>query len=140
VKKVAEELGMNVTNGDKSQITESSRDLMKLNFLKRNIVYHPILRKYLGALSINTLFNTIQWYNADKVGETLTYDHLMKDKCNAVLIESYLHSESCYHVFKDFFNKNGIEDLFSIERVTEILNNDNGYEYVLDLLKNNYLN
>lgn len=140
VKDVVESLGMTVTNGDKSAITQPSRNLMGLNFLKRNIVFHPVLNKYVGALSINTLINTVQWYNTDKVGESLTYMDLMRDKCNAVLIEAYLHSESCYNVFKDYFIKNEFDGLFSVEKVLKILNSDEGYEYVMDMLKKNYYN
>jgi hypothetical protein len=140
VKKVVESLGMTVTNGDKSPIVDASRKLMDLNFLKRNIVYHPVLKRYVGALSINTLFNTIQWYSVDKVGDSLTYDDLMRDKCNAVLIEAYLHSVGCFELFVSFFRKNGINGLFTEEKVTSILNSDDGYESVMDMLKKNFYN
>nr|QJI53770.1 MAG: hypothetical protein 1 [Weivirus-like virus sp.] len=140
VKETAESLGMTVTNGDKSPVVEPSRDLMKLNFLKRNILFHPILKRYVGALSISTLFNTLQWYSADKIGESLTYDDLMRDKCNAVLVESYLHSRNCYFMFRDYMIRCGISSLFDEERVVKILQDKDGHEIVLDLLKKNYLN
>jgi hypothetical protein len=103
-------------------------------------VYHPVLKRYVGALSINTLFNTIQWYSVDKVGDSLTYDDLMRDKCNAVLIEAYLHSVGCFELFVSFFRKNGINGLFTEEKVTSILNSDDGYESVMDMLKKNFYN
>jgi len=140
VKKVAEDLGMTVTNGDKTPVTEPSRDLMKLNFLKRNIVYHPLLKRYVGALSISTLFNTLQWFNTDKVGESLTYDDLMRDKCNAVLVESYLHGRNCFLMFKKYMQDNDIEGLFEESQIVKILQDEEGYESVMDLLKKNFYN
>lgn len=140
VKNTAESLGMTVTNGDKTPIDSPSRDLMDLNFLKRNILYHPILNRYVGALSISTLFNTIQWYNIDKVGESLTYEDLMRDKCNAVLVEAFLHSRNCFLSFRDYMRRNGVDGLFTEERVLKILSDDDGYEVVLDLFKKNYFN
>jgi len=140
VKDTAESLGMTVTNGDKTAITSPSRNLMDLNFLKRNIIFHPVLKRYVGALSISTMFNTLQWYNIDKVGESLTYDDLMRDKCNAVLIEAFLHGRNCFLNFRDYMSKCGITELFTEEKVIKILQDDDGYEVVLNLLKKNYLN
>lgn len=93
---VSESLGMTATNGDKSSITKTSQPVEKLTYLKRHMRFHPVLKRYVGPLSMNTILNMAQWCDATKD----TYE-AMSGKIRASQIEAYLHSPSFfYHLTK----------------------------------------
>lgn len=94
VKETAESMGMICTNGDKTPITTKSLPLERLSFLKRKFNYHPQLCMYVGALSIDTIMNTIQWYDSSK-----NYDESVEGKIRSMQVESYLHSEILFEKF-----------------------------------------
>jgi hypothetical protein len=122
---VATDLGMVVTNGDKTAITTMSQDMDKLTFVKRSFVFHPVLKRWMGALDINTLLNTLQWYNTRS---NASYDEILKGKCNSVLIEAYIHSPACYEKFYAFMKSSLPNlELFNQDKIIDILNDDNGY-------------
>lgn len=123
IKKVAESLGMDCTNGDKSPITTDSHPLSKLTFLKRHIRQHPVLQDYIGCLSMDTILNTIQWMDKTKeVEESLT------GKCRAMQIEAYLHSPILFKELTNIFTRYmPFEVFFDENKVLDILKNDDAY-------------
>lgn len=85
---VAKSLGMDVTDSLKRPVTKPFQKLEECTFLKRSFSIHPELG-LVGPLSLDTILNTIQWYDASK-----SYDDAMNGKAIVVQIESYLHSEN----------------------------------------------
>lgn len=125
VKKVTEDLGMDCTNGDKSVITKPSQDFDKLTFVKRHFRMHPVLQRYIGCLSLDTIFNTLQWINnqAEDPHES------MIGKMRAMQIESYIHSPVLFKALTRIFEDNfPFAAFFDDRRVIKILNSPDGYE------------
>jgi len=130
---VVKDLGMDCTNGDKTPIVSPGHEFNKLNYLKREFKYHAILGKYVGALSLDTIFSTVQY-----VDQNRDYTETMNGKMNAVLIEAFIHSESLYHQFAHIFKSNYPDYKFlNKERVIRILEDGEGYEEVLNLMGKN---
>jgi hypothetical protein len=127
VRDVAESLGMVCTNGDKTPIVNATQPFNKLNFVKRHMRQHPVLKRYVGVLSIDTIINTLQWVNSDK-----DVEEVMAGKMKAVQVEAFLHSES---LFKEITSV--MEDaypyvpLFSRDRVVKILDDPEAYTQVM---------
>lgn len=92
IKAVAESLGMTCTNGDKTPITSVGTTFDKLNYLKRSFVFNTKLNKWMGALSLDTIVNTLQWYDRTK-----NFDVVMEGKCRAMQVELWLHGPQIYH-------------------------------------------
>jgi hypothetical protein len=123
IKAVAESLGMQCTNGDKTQITSPSMPFNKLNYLKREFRYCPKLERWVGALSPETIMNTIQWFD-----NTKDYDEVLSGKCKSMQIEAFLHGDRFYDVYCKLIRKTTPSVmLFSEAKVINILNDDNGY-------------
>lgn len=125
VKRVTEDLGMDCTNGDKSIITKPTQDFDKLTFVKRHFRIHPILKRYVGCLSLDTIFNTLQWVNnqAEDPHES------MVGKMRAMQIESYIHSPSLFKALTRIFEDNyPFAAFFDERRIIKILNSPDGYE------------
>ena len=64
INQVAMSLGMTCTNGDKTPITKEHQPLDKLTFVKRHMRKHPQLERIVGVLSLETILNTLQWYDS----------------------------------------------------------------------------
>lgn len=129
-KKVFSSLGMVCTNGDKTEITNLSQPLEKMTYLKRHFKFHPILKRYMGPLSLNTIVNMPQWIDKSKDNVTS-----MNGKMRAVQIEAYIHSPALFRKFTLLFNNElGHEHiLFTENEVVAILNDPYGYEKLLQL-------
>jgi hypothetical protein len=130
IKAVALSLGMDCTNGDKSPITKATQDFDKLTYVKRHFRKHPVLGRYVGVLSLETILNTIQWINTDTSDEHIA----MLGKCRAMQVEAYLHSPLFYRKLTNVFEKYfPFDPFFTEERVRKILDDDAGYAYVTNL-------
>jgi hypothetical protein len=126
IKEVAESLGMQCTNGDKTQITSPSMPFDKLNYLKREFRYSPKLDRWVGALSLETIMNTIQWFD-----NTKDYDEVLAGKCKSMQIEAFLHGDRFYNIYCKIIRKTApAVMLFSEAKVINILNDDDGYRMV----------
>lgn len=135
IKEVAESLGMDCTNGDKSPITKSSQDFDKLTYVKRHFRFHPILKRYVGVLSLETILNTIQWIDTGAIDGHIS----MIGKCRSMQIEAYLHSPLFFRKLTDIFERHFPLDAFFTEsRVRNILDDDKGY-LIAQELKNGQL-
>lgn len=123
---VASSLGMTCTNGDKTPITKSHQPFDKLTFTKRHFRYHPVLKKYVGCLSVETLLGTIQWMDNSK-----DIEEVLPGKMRSVLVEAYLHSPGLYKAFRVIFDKYCPGNTISEEKVMSILSDPEGYIDVL---------
>jgi len=129
IKEVAESLGMTVTNGDKSAIESSSQPFDKLTYVKRHFRFHPVLKRTVGVLSLDTIFNTLQWFDSNKDGH-----EAMIGKMRSMQVEAYLHSEALFSQLTRVFSQTfPYEALFDREKVINILNYDDGYEFVMGM-------
>ena len=125
LKKVTEELGMDCTNGDKTEITKPSQEFKKLTYVKRHFRQHPILRRYVGVLSMDTILNTIQWSKSD-VEDT---HEAMLGKMRSMQVEAYLHSPVFFTKITNIFKKSyPYDQLFTENKVIDILCREDGYE------------
>ena len=125
--KVASDLGMTCTNGDKTPITTESQPLEKLSFVKRNFYYHIDLGRIVGALDVSTLINTLQWMDSTKDRTVV-----MEGKMRSVQVEAYLHGRGVYEAFMRVMRKyDHTKALFSEKQVREILQDPAGYERVM---------
>lgn len=135
LKTVAESLGMDCTNGDKTAITRKSQEFKKLTYVKRHFRQHPILRRYVGVLSMDTIMNTIQWSKNDVEDA----HEAMVGKMRSMQVEAYLHSPVFFRKLTQIFRKSyPYDNLFSEEKVLDILNKDDGFEQVMVAQNKNY--
>lgn len=126
---VAKSLNMECTNGDKTPVSSVSQPFSKLSFLKRKFVYHERYNKYMGALSPDTIFNTLQWYD-----KTKDYEVVMEGKVKAMQVESYVHGVHFYNMYKRYISDAGLRDyLLPDDRVVEILFVTSDYKLVCSL-------
>jgi hypothetical protein len=135
IAETANALGMATTNGDKTPIERPTQDFSKLVYLKRKFVKpkhknkYPFGEKYMGALDMVTILNTIQWMDKSK---DLVIS--MEGKVKSMQIESYLHGELFYAQFLKIIKEGAPEiPLFTEDRIVEILLSDDGYNYVNSL-------
>lgn len=127
IEKVAKSLGMTCTNGDKTPIKSKTQPFNKLSFVKRNFVKHLTLNKWMGALSLETLHNTLQWRDSTK-----DIDQVMEGKMRSVQVEAYVHSPVLFREYTRVFNKHyPFTALFSEEQVKNILMDDDTKGYHL---------
>lgn len=128
IKDTAESLGMDCTNGDKSKITKASQDFANLTYVKRHFRQHPVLKKYVGCLSVDTIMNTLQWVNT----EASDTHEAMLGKIRSMQVEAYLHSPHFFNELTKMCNKfYPFDAFFSEEKVIKILTSEEGYEQVL---------
>jgi hypothetical protein len=83
---VAESLGMEYTDARKGQITQPSKDLDECQFLKRMFVYNFDLKKRVGVLDVNTIVETLRYFDSSK-----EYEEAMDGKMTAIQFELYLY-------------------------------------------------
>lgn len=120
---VAVSLGMTCTNGDKTPIVSVSQELRKLTFVKRSFYFHPELKRWIGALDLGTLVNTIQWYDSTK-----DKDVVLAGKIRSVQVEAYIHGKGVYKLFMDVFEKYSFgNSLFTEDEIRRILTSEEGY-------------
>lgn len=125
----ASSLGMDCTQDDKTPIKAGHTPLARLSFLKRRPVYMPKYDRYMGALSKNTILNTIQWINKSK-----DYRESMGGKIWAMQIESFLHGHDFYQTYKNLVSAvDPSFNLFSDDMVESILFKDADYRMVMSL-------
>lgn len=129
-KEVFESLGMKCTNGDKTEITQPSQALEKMTYLKRHFRFHPVLQRYVGPLSLNTILSIPQW-----IDKSTDYHSAMNGKMRACQIESYLHSPLLFRLITKIFDeKMGYDHkLFTEAEVIGVLNSPDGFTETLKL-------
>jgi hypothetical protein len=126
---VAKSLNMECTNGDKTPVVSFSQPFSKLSFLKRSFIYHKEYDRYMGALSPETIFNTLQWYD-----KTKDYNIVMEGKVKAMQVESYIHGLQFYNMYKRYIEDNALGSLlFPDVTVIDILFNTADYKLVCSL-------
>jgi hypothetical protein len=136
IKAVSESLGMDCTNGDKTKIDKASQPFDKLTYVKRHFRKHPILNRYVGCLSIDTIMNTLQWYRSD-VDDV---HEAMLGKMRSMQVEAYLHSPSFFKALTAIFNKNyPFDALFDENKVYNILQTEEGYEKIIAMQNKNFM-
>jgi hypothetical protein len=86
MKEVAESLGMTYTDARKGEIVLPFKPLSECQFLKRTFVYHASLKKVVGALDINTIVETLRFYDSTK-----EMSEVMNGKMTAVQFELFLY-------------------------------------------------
>jgi hypothetical protein len=86
MKQVAESLGMEYTDARKGVITAPSKDLDECQFLKRMFVYNSDLKKRVGVLDVNTIVETLRYFDSSK-----EYEEAMDGKMTAIQFELYLY-------------------------------------------------
>lgn len=134
LKKVTEDLGMDCTNGDKTEIVKPSQEFKKLTYVKRHFRQHPVLRRYVGVLSMDTILNTIQWSKSD-VEDT---HEAMLGKMRSMQVEAYLHSPVFYRELTRIFRKSyPYDQLFTESKVLDILCREDGYR-MTQLMQNKF--
>lgn len=135
VKKVAEDLGMTCTTGGKNEIVVGDVPLEDITFLKRHFRWHTELKKFVGPLSLDTLFNTVQWYDSKK-----DFDVVMSGKAISVQTEAYLHHprlrDDLYDIMKEEVPHIRYMD---DDAIKTIMDDDNGYKELMIALDKDYL-
>lgn len=130
IKEVAESLGMDCTNGDKTKIERDSQEFSKLTYVKRHFRKHPVLQRFIGCLSLDTILNTLQWVDSHKEDTHVS----MVGKMKSMQIEAYLHSPALFASLTKIFNdRYPFEAFFDEKKVLSILASDEGYDYVLKM-------
>jgi len=132
VQEIAMDLGMTCTDGQKNEIKEPGVPFEKIVFLKRN--FRNRNGKYVGTLDKTTILNTLQYFDRTK-----DYDVVMLGKSVAMQIEAELHGTPFRIRLLNLINSvipTNVE--FSLSRIEDILESDEGYHYVLGLLGKNY--
>lgn len=130
LKATSDSLGMECTNGDKTPITQKSQSFDKLTYVKRHFRRHPVLKRYVGCLSLDTIMNTLQWINSD----TVDCHEAMIGKMRSMQVESYLHSPTLFRRLTDIFSeKFPFDAFFDEKKVLRILNSPDGYAEMLHL-------
>jgi hypothetical protein len=123
---VASDLGMVCTNGDKTPITRQHQPFDALTFVKRHFRYHPVLKRFMGCLSVETLLGTIQWMD-----KTKNIEEVLPGKIRAVQVEAYIHSPALFARFTELFDTYRPYDTISEKKVLDILAKDDSYLHVL---------
>jgi len=124
---VAVSLGMTCTNGDKTPITKETQPFDKLSFIKRHFRQHPVLKGYVGVLSLDTILNTLQW-----VDETKDIEETMYGKMRSVQVEAYIHSPALFTQLTQVMSEQyPFAPLFRPEQVIKILTSPDGYVEVM---------
>lgn len=83
---VAVSLGMTYTDARKGEITSPFKPLEECQFLKRTFVFHSALKKVVGVLDINTIVETLRFYDSTK-----EMAEVMNGKMTAVQFELFLY-------------------------------------------------
>jgi len=99
MKDVAESLGMEYTDAKKGEITTKGKPLEECQFLKRTFLWNSDLQKRVGALDINTIVETLRFFDSSKV-----YEEAMDGKMTAIQFELFLyghHGEPILKYLKD---------------------------------------
>lgn len=89
MKDLAESLNMRYTDGTKGEITSAFKPLKECVFVKRNFRFHKEMGKIVGALSLQTLFNTMLWKD-----DTKDEREVMDGKFTILQFESFLHERT----------------------------------------------
>ena len=87
MKDLAESLNMRYTDGTKGEISSKFKPLGECVFVKRNFRAHNQLNKFVGALSLQTIMNSILWCDS-----TRDRNIVMEGKFVALQYECFLHN------------------------------------------------
>jgi len=131
-----QELNITVTTGDKRPVVLPYTPREELSFLKRTFKYHPKLNRFVAILNKETIFNTLQWYNSDS-----DYYNAMQGKILSMAVECYLYSIPTWVTLLHFFQNNVADryNQFTEQEIIDILNSEDGYRQMLNLLEKDYL-
>lgn len=125
IAEVANSLGMTCTNGDKTPISHVHQPFEKLTFTKRHFHFHPVLKKYVGVLDVETMFGTLQYYDMHSDGNMA-----LEGKMRAVQMEAYLHSEALFRAFTEVFTKTCPMIALFTDRNVQAIMEEGRYEIV----------
>jgi hypothetical protein len=132
MREVAESLGMEYTDARKGAITQPSKDLDECQFLKRMFVYHHELKKRVGVLDINTIVETLRFFDSSK-----EYEEAMDGKMTAIQFELYLYGrygESLCEYLKEEAREKGIEfKEFQNEQIMKSMTDETTYATLLNI-------
>jgi len=130
MKEVAESLGMEYTDARKGEITEPFKKLEECQFLKRSFLYHPELNKYVGALDVNTIIETLRFFDCGKV-----YEEAMSGKMTMVQFELFLYGNmggSLLSLIKRRARESGVEfRSFSYSEIAECMLDQDTYSFIM---------
>lgn len=136
IKEVTESLGMDCTNGDKTKIEKPSQPFEKLTYVKRHFRKHPVLKRYVGCLSLDTIMNTLQWIDSS----TEDTHEAMMGKMRSMQVEAYLHSKALFAALTTIFeSKYPFDAFFNENRVLKILTDSDGYDQIITMQNKNFL-
>lgn len=93
MKEVAVSLGMTYTDAKKGEITIPFKPLDDCQFLKRTFKFHSQLGKIVGILDINTIFESLRFYDSTK-----NLSEVMNGKMTAAQFELYLYGHDGLHI------------------------------------------
>ena len=83
-----------------------------------------MLKRYIGCLSLDTIFNTLQWIRSDVEDK----HEAMMGKMRSMQVESYIHSPLLFsELTKIFEAKFPFDAFFDEAKVIRILNSPDGY-------------
>jgi hypothetical protein len=86
-------IGMTYTDAKKGEITTPFKALDDCQFLKRTFKFHSQLAKVVGILDINTIFESLRFYDSTK-----ELNEVMNGKMTAVQFELYLYGHEGLHI------------------------------------------
>jgi hypothetical protein len=115
MKATAESFGMTYTDALKGEITEPSKPLMHIQFLKRMFVFNRDLQKVVGVLDFNTIIQSLRY-----IDRTKNYDEVIQGKLTAAQFELMLYnnSEDYINSILNYARMNGIPArIFSKEEI-----------------------
>lgn len=136
IKEVTESLGMDCTNGDKTKIDKPTQPFEKLTYVKRHFRKHPVLQRYVGCLSLDTIMNTLQWIDSS----TEDTHEAMMGKMRSMQVEAYLHSKALFSSLTSLFeSRYPFDAFFNENKVLKILTDTDGYEEIIAMQNKNFL-
>jgi hypothetical protein len=81
-----ESTGMTYTDGAKRPVDKPFSSLSEVSFLKRTFRYHPLINRVMCPLSLDTMYNSVQWLDSRK-----DPDVVLASKIEAFQREAFLH-------------------------------------------------
>lgn len=87
MEKFFESIGMTFTTASKQKIVAPFESINEVSFLKRYFRYHPLIKRVMCPLELNTLESGLSWINSKKSEEVV-----LNDKIATFQREMFLHS------------------------------------------------
>merc|ERR1712127_390068 len=130
-------IGMKYTDGDKGEITETSKPVIDCVFLKRSFKWHSVMETVVGPLSLTTIANSLRYKDSRR-----DYDQIMSGKLTAFQFEIFLHEnpELKEKVLSAAKQKSFFFQDFDDEHIMKTMSQDNTYEDIMCMLGKNISN